>query len=115
MVKETSRGQRIESTMRNPVRQVQIQAKVLRERLVEKGLALIVQPTVAFSNPAVEVVEREPLSVPVFVYPLQNLVKRIRAYEEKLANWPDLDMDLVKSTVEELHAEALRVSKPISK
>jgi hypothetical protein len=108
-------GTKRASSMRNPVRQVKVQAKVLRQRLAEKGLHPIIQPTVAFSNPDAQLVEHESPSVPVFTRPMDDLVARIRAYEEKLADWPDLDMAQMNAVLDDLHAEALRVAKPFRK
>jgi len=102
------------TTMRNPVRQVKIQAKVLAERLAEKGIEPIIQPTVAFSSPVANLVRMEDTSVPVFTYPLKDLAERIVSYEEeKLANYPMLDQEMVKGVLDELQKQALRAAEEI--
>lgn len=102
-------------TMRNPVRQVKIQEKVLRQRLAEKGHNPIIQPTVAFSNPDADIYEQGEISVPIFTYPLANLASRIKAYEERLSSWPDIDREKIKASLDALHEEALRVSRVITR
>lgn len=99
--------------MRNPVRQVNIQAKVLRDRLAEKGLTPLIQPTVGFSNRRAALKVKGQTSVPVFTYPLDSLTRRVMDYETRLAHKPDLDQDLLQQVLNDLHAEALRVAKPI--
>lgn len=108
-------GTRLTNSMRNPVRQVKVQARVLRQRLAEKGLRPIIQPTVAFSNTDARLIERESPSVPVFSGRLDDLVDRIRAYETKLAAYPDIDIKQMNAVLDELHAEALRGAKPFRK
>lgn len=100
-------------SMRNPVSQVRIQHKVLQQRLTERGITVIVQPSVAFSSPLANLMGDVELSVPVFMYPLSSLQSRITAYERKLGAFPDIDQAHLLATLDELHAEAKRVSKPI--
>lgn len=110
-----SDGTKRTSSMRNPVRQVRVQARVLRQRLAEKGLHPIIQPTVAFSNAGAQLTEREAPSVPVFYGCLDDLVDRIRIYEGKLAERQNIDMAKMNAVLDELHAESVRVAKPFKK
>lgn len=108
-------GTKLKNSMRNPVRQVKVQARVLRQRLAEKGLHPIIQPTVAFSNADAQLIEHEAPSVPVFSGCLDELVDRIRAYEAKLAAHPDINIVQMNKVLDDLHAEALRCAKPFRK
>ena len=98
------------TTMRNPVRQVKIQAKVLRERLNEMGVSVAIKPAVAFPNIDARLFMTGPVSTPVFTYPLDNMTDWIQEQEEE-SSAPVIDQARMQGILDRLHSIAQHQSK----
>lgn len=79
-----------EISMRNPVQQVEIQKRVLKKALNQRGGSPEIKTLVVFSNPHAVLENASTSLVPVFQHPFDGLLAEIRKTEERYKARPDI-------------------------